>query len=354
MGAGRFHFIFVYFAGMFRKAFLYLLFFYPMIGFSQIGGKYVYQFLNLVSSPREAALGGRVLTTYDYDVMQPLINPASLNAEMTGQLALSYVNYLGDVNYGSAAYAFRWNERVGVLHGGVTYIGYGEFEGRDEMGEPTGTFTGGEVAVSSGYAYRIAQSGFYTGVNLKFISSTLEQYHSLGGAFDAGVFYRNDSLRLHAALVLRNAGVQFSTYAGQREPLPLEVALGVSQQLANVPLRWHLTFENLQEWGIAFSNPVHTEESIDGSETPEKVNFIKEFIRHTILGVELFPDKAFQVRLGYNFRRGEELRVLEQRNFSGLAVGFGVKMNTIRVHYTYARYSAAANTSFFGLMIDLN
>jgi hypothetical protein len=27
-----------------------------------------------------------------------------------------------------------------------------------------------------------------------------------------------------------------------------------SQELENVPIRWHLTLENLQQWNIAFSN----------------------------------------------------------------------------------------------------
>ena len=72
-------------------------------------------------------------------------------------------------------------------------------------------------------------------------------------------------------------------------------------------------------------------------------------LRHVIIGLELFPDKAFNLRLGYNFRRAEELRILEQRNFSGISVGFGLKMNNIKFNYSYSRYTLAANTSLFGL-----
>ncbi len=72
-----------------------------------------------------------------------------------------------------------------------------------------------------------------------------------------------------------------------------------------------------------------------------------------VLGAELFPEKGFNIRLGYNFRRAEELRILEQRNFSGLSFGVGLKMNKLRFSYTHARYTSAANTSFFGLNIDL-
>ncbi|MCB0374339.1 MAG: type IX secretion system protein PorQ [Sinomicrobium sp.] len=335
---------------MIKKALLYGLLLLTGVSTAQIGGKYTYQFLNLVASPRQAALGGRVLTHYDYDVDQPLINPATLNDEMRNRLALSYVNYLGDVNYGSAAYA--WHMKAGVFHGGVTYINYGTFDGRNEFGEETGDFTGSEVALSAGYAYNIPESGFYVGANVKLISSALEQYHSFGGALDIGGVYLDTINRLSVALVIRNAGMQFSTYAGEREKLPLEIAAGISQELKNVPIRWHLTFENLQNWNLAFANPVRTETTLDGEETPEKVTVIKEFFRHTVIGAELFPDRGFSIRLGYNFRRGEELRVLEQRNFSGLSAGFGVRINKVRFNYSFARYSTAANTSLFGLMIN--
>ena len=48
-------------------------------------------------------------------------------------------------------------------------------------------------------------------------------------------------------------------------------------------------------------------------------------MRHTILGAELWPDRGFNIRIGYNFRRAEELRILDQRNFSGLSFGVGIK-----------------------------
>ena len=85
----------------------------------------------------------------------------------------------------------------------------------------------------------------------------------------------------------------------------------------------------------------------------EKVSFISNLFRHTILGVELFPEKGFNLRLGYSFRRSQELKILEQRNFSGLSFGIGLKFNNIRFSYTHARYSSAANTSFIGLQINL-
>jgi len=319
----------------------------------QLGGNATYQFLNLMSSPRQAALGGKIITNVDYDVTQGLYNPATINVDMDNQLALNYANHLGDIRYGTAAYAYTVDRRTQTFHAGVTYINYGSFDGYDENGNSTGTFTGNEAALSLGYALQIGFTDFYAGVNLKLISSKLEQYSSFGGALDFGLIYINEYLDFNAALVVRNIGTQFTTYAGLREPLPFEIDLGLSQTLQFVPLRWHLTFENLQQWPIATPNPARATTDLNGNQTQEKVGFFSNLMRHTLIGFELFPDKGFNLRLGYSFRRAEELRIIDQRNFSGLSFGIGMKFNKLRFSYTHSRYSLAANTSFLGMQISL-
>ncbi|ALJ03924.1 penicillin-binding protein [Pseudalgibacter alginicilyticus] len=330
--------------------------FYFIICFSsyaQLGGESTYQFLNLVSSPRQAALGGKVLTNVDYDVTQGLFNPATINVEMDNQLALNYTSYLGGISYGTAAYAYTLDRRTQTFHGGITYINYGSFDGYDESGNSTGTFTGSETALSLGYALQIGRSDFYFGGNLKLITSKLEQYSSFGAAVDLGLLYIDENIDFNAALVVRNFGTQITTYAGLNEPLPFELDFGMSQTLENVPIRWHVTFENLQKWPIATSNPARATSDLSGNQTEEKIGFLGQVIRHTILGAELFPEGGFNIRLAYNFRRGEELRILEQRNFSGLSAGFSIKLNKMRFSYAHAKYSSAANANFFGLQIDL-
>ncbi|TXG35440.1 type IX secretion system protein PorQ [Seonamhaeicola maritimus] len=322
--------------------------------FAQIGGEHTYQFLNLISSPRQAALGGKVLTNIDYDVTQGLFNPAAINVEMDNQLALNYTSYLGGIGYGTAAYAYTVDRRTQTFHAGVTYINYGSFDGYDEQGNATGSFSGGESALSFGHSRQIGYSDFYLGGNLKLISSKLEQYTSLGAAVDFGLLYINDYLDFNAALVVRNLGTQITTYAGLQESLPFEISFGMSQRLENVPIRWHVTLENLQQWPIARPNPARAISNLSGNQSSEKVGFIGQVIRHTIIGAELFPEGGFNIRLGYNFRRGEELRIVDQRNFSGLSAGISIKMNKMRFSYTHAKYTSAANSNFFGLQIDLN
>jgi len=42
------------------------------VAYGQIGGQSVYQFLNLVTSPRQAALGGKTVTIFDGMSTRPI------------------------------------------------------------------------------------------------------------------------------------------------------------------------------------------------------------------------------------------------------------------------------------------
>ena len=321
--------------------------------YGQIGGRHTYQFLNLVTSPRQAALGGKTITIYDEDVNQAHFNPATINAEMDNHLALNYGNYFGEVTFGSASYAYTYDRHLQTFQVGVNYVNYGQFDGYDENGQATSEFTGNEVALSFGYAYNVPNSNLFLGANGKLITSALETYNSFGGALDFGAIYIDEANDVNWAFVVRNLGTQFTTYSGLKEKLPLDIMLGVSQELENVPIRWHLTLDNLQQWNVSFSNPNQAQTSIDGTTTEKKVSFLGNAIRHTVFGVELFPKRAVNLRLGYNFRRAEELKVEEIRNFSGISVGFGMKFNKMKLNYSYSRYTLAGNTSLFGLTINL-
>jgi hypothetical protein len=336
-----------------KKLLFFSLFIFSTISHGQIGGKHVYQFLNLVTSPRQAALGGKVITIYDEDVNTAHFNPASINADMDNHLALNYGSYFGEVTYGTASYAYTYDRHLQTFQAGINYVNYGKFEGYDENGVATSEFTGSEIALSFGYGYNVPATNLQLGLSGKLISSTLESYNSFGGAIDLGALYIDDVNDINYALVIRNIGTQFTVYDTEHEKLPMEIMAGISQELENVPIRWHLTLENLQQWNVAFSNPAHAVGNIDGGETEEKVSIFNNALRHVILGIELFPKKGFNLRLGYNFRRSEELRLLEQRNFSGLSVGFGLKINKLKFDYSYSRYTLAANTSLFGLTINL-
>ncbi|KAA1245353.1 type IX secretion system protein PorQ [Aquimarina sp. RZ0] len=338
---------------MIRKYIFLVIIFFTTFTYSQIGGRYTYQFLNLVSSPRQAALGGKYVTGYNADPTSAMLNPASINAEMDNQLAVNYVNYIGDVNYGSVSYAKALGKRERVIHAGVTYINYGNFNGFDEFGNETADFSAGEVAISLGYAYTIPNSDFHIGANGKFISSKLEEYTSIGGAVDLGFIYHNPDTKFDFGIAVRNLGTQFTTYAGTREDLPLSVDAGIAQTLNKVPIRWNFTLENLNVWNVAFRNPARDLTDLEGNVEEDDPGFINNALRHVVMGVEFFPEGGFNIRLGYNFRRSEELRIEDQRSFAGLSGGISLKLGKFRFAYSYARYNSAAASNTFGVNLNL-
>jgi hypothetical protein len=319
---------------------------------AQVGGERIYNFLNITTSAAQAALGGEALTISD-DVNQPLWNPATISRYMDNQASVSYVNYLTDVNIGSATFAHLINRRFGTLHGGIQYIDYGEFIGADEDGVETGDFGARDLAISIGYAYNIHYSDFYVGANLKFLSSKIENYNSQGAAMDLGIYYFSDFRPYSFTAVIRNLGYQFSPYDEKREDIAFDVAVGASYKLEDVPIKWHLTINSLQQWNIAMPNPSNDETDLDGNTSPEDINFLDNAIRHFVIGAEFFPDKKFNLRLGYNFRRAAELKLSETRTFAGISAGFGLKMGRLKLDYAFTKYHPVDNSSTFTLYIDL-
>jgi len=320
---------------------------------AQIGGKYTYGFLNLVSSPRQVALGGKVLTNNDWDTSQALHNPSAINSEMDGQLTLNFVNYFADINYGSVAYAKSFGEKKHIIAAGITYVDYGAFDGYDEHGNSTGEFSGNEFALTVGYMYAVPKSDLKIGANGKFISSKLETYSSIGGALDLAMLYEFKKSNSELTLVASNIGTQFTTYENTNEKIPFHVDLAFAKKLEKLPLKWHIVFENLQQWDLSFSNPARAEADLDGDVTQEEISFFNKLTQHIVVGGELFHGKAINLRVGYNFRRGHELKIEGNRVFAGITAGFGLKLNKFRVNYAFQKFSAAANVHTFGLNINL-
>lgn len=319
---------------------------------SQTGGERVFNFLNITTSARQAALGGETLTLFN-DVNQPFWNPSTINQEMDDQVSLNYMNFLAGVNYGSAAYAHKFTRRFGTIHAGITYVNFGKLIGADENGEETGVFKANDVAFQLGYNYELPFNGVYIGANVKFINSIIDNYSSNGLSVDIGVSYYEEKNPLMLTAVIRNIGYQTSIYDEAQEKLPLEIAAGASYRLQNVPLRWHITLNSLHRWKLGVPNPSDSESTLDGETTNKNITFLDQAVRHITIGGEFFPEKAFNLRLGYNFRRGRELRLNERRTFAGFTAGFGLKMRRFKFNYAFSKFHPASNTNTFSLQIDL-
>ncbi|HMT30061.1 MAG TPA: penicillin-binding protein, partial [Bacteroidia bacterium] len=119
--------------------FLLLFVFTVFTSHAQIGGNNTYEFLNLSSSARLAAMGGKLVPVKDNDLNLVFANPALLNSEMSKQLTFSGVGYFADIKYGYVAYASDY-KNLGSFAAGMHYVNYGDFTETDETGQVIGEF----------------------------------------------------------------------------------------------------------------------------------------------------------------------------------------------------------------------
>ena len=81
-----------------------LLTFLPVYLYSQ-SGESSYNFLRFPTSSRINALGGHSVSLVESDPSLIFHNPALLGGEMDGMINANYMNYIADINIGSAVFA---------------------------------------------------------------------------------------------------------------------------------------------------------------------------------------------------------------------------------------------------------
>ncbi|HEX8515735.1 MAG TPA: type IX secretion system protein PorQ [Bacteroidia bacterium] len=325
---------------------------------AQVGGNNTFEFLNLPISARVSALGGNLLTAKDGDLNVALVNPALLTDSMDNNIALSYINYFMDVNYGYVAYAKKF-KKIGVVSGGIQYLDYGKFIRADEIGVTDGTFSANEMSFNLSYARSILDTNFTVGATLKTIYSHLESYTSTGSALDFGAIYARPGKGWAVAAVIKNVGRQWKTYAGAKEKLPFEMQLGISLKPKHVPFRLSVVYENLEKWDLTYTdpkNPPLTEDPLTGEPIKQKKYKIvgDKFMRHMVIGGEFIITKNFFLRGGFNYQHRKELKVDVKRGMTGFSFGFGFRV--YKFHFSYARssYHLAGASNNFSLSFDLN
>jgi hypothetical protein len=331
-----------------RKKALITLFMFIIMPpiFSQTGGDNIYEFLNLTHSGLVSSLGGSNVSLQGNNPNMAYHNPALLSSDMNNSLVLNYVNYFAGINYGFAMYSHS-DPGVGNFAAGMTYLNYGLFTESDASGVITGDFKAAEYAFSFIYS-RELDSAFNIGVNFKPILSQLERYTSFGFAFDIGASWHNRNNLFSAGLVIRNAGLQVTSYSGEdRQKLPFEIQAGISQRLAHAPFRFSLTLRHLEKFDLTYN---YSESSSSADETSGS-DFAENLLRHAVAGVELIPHKNFYLSAGYNYQRRKELQTESKVSTVGLSWGFGIKTSWMDIELGRATYHLAGSSTHLSLIL---
>ncbi len=332
--------------------FIYLIVFCVCFSQAQVGGTNTYEFLNLPTSARITALGGKIASIDESDPAMVSMNPSLLNSSMDKSMSLNYTPYYAGINYGYVAYGSQIRDSSQMLLFGIQYANYGSFDESDSRGIITGKFSASDYVVNISYS-RAIDSNLFLGASVKPVYSDYTYYNSFGLLSDLGITYKSKDHLFVASVVLRNAGFQLWAYTPSgREPIPFEILAGFSQKLKYAPLRFIVTFQQLQRFDLSYQLLEENTAKIKGTETDNKSkieNIATNALKHVITGIEFVPSKNFFGSVSLNFKRRSELSIIDKPGMVGFSYGFGVKIKKLRITYGHSAFSLAGSYNVFSL-----
>ncbi|MFN0032141.1 MAG: type IX secretion system protein PorQ [Flavobacteriales bacterium] len=323
---------------------------------AQLGGTTVFNTMNIPGSARIAAMGGSYFAIKDGDIQIAAFNPSVLDSTMHNKVAMSYVDYFDHINMGYAAYARRMSQKI-TAAATMQYINYGAQTELDALGYELGNFNSADYTLTLGAGLQY-DSLWSMGASLKTIYSSLANYTSLGFALDAGITYHKPARNFTASLIAKNFGMQVIAYSpGESRKLPFEFQIGISKRPAHAPFRFSIVYENMQRWDLTYTNPNATIviDPVTGEVIEkDKWEFGDRLMRHIVAGTEILLGESFSLRVGYNYRKRQELKVEDKPGTAGFSYGFGFKVK--RLHFSYGRavFHLAGPANHFSVTTSLS
>lgn len=316
--------------------FLLLLTIFPLSPKAQ-GGNTVFDFLNLPTSSHALALGGKNISLIEDDASLIFQNPALMSSVSDKTLNFNFLTYMQGSKAGNISYVQAHRER-GTWGAMAQFVGYGDIDETDYEGNVIGTERMLDMNISGGYSYLLSDR-WAGGVNAKFLYSYYAGYSSIALAVDLGLNYFNSDKDLSLSIVAANLGGQVTAFNETAERLPMDLQLGVSKGLGRLPVRLHLMFYDMFHWSKGYYY------CPDGN-----LNGFQLFLNHLNLGADVtLYQGRFWVGLGYNFRRGQEMKAGGSSHAAGITVGAGINIKKIKVGFAYGNYHTGAPTLSFTL-----
>lgn len=301
------------------------------------GSSSVFDFLNLPTSSHAMALGGKNLSLIEDDASLIFQNPALMSSVSDKTLNLNFLTYMQGSKAGNISYVQAQGER-GTWSAMAQFVGYGDMDETDSEGNIIGTERMLDMNISGGYSYLLSDR-WAGGVSGKFLYSYYAGYSSIALAVDLGLNYYNSDKDFSFSVVATNLGGQVSAFGEIAESLPMDLQLGLSKGLGQLPVRVHLTFYDMFRWSKDYYyNP-------DGN-----LNGFQIFLNHINLGADItLYQGRFWLGLGYNFRRGQEMKAGGSSHAAGLTLGAGINIKKLKLGIAYGNYHIGAPTLSFTL-----
>lgn len=312
-------------------------------------GTTAYDFLKVTPSSHVYGLGGHNITIIDDDINLVEQNPALLGPEFDHQVGLNYMKYIGPTNFMGARYGQGIDEHS-AFAAGIQYYGYGNLDGYDETGTPTGTFSASDISFSLTYSHDIA-ANLRGGITLKYLYSKYDEYTAGAIAADLGINYYNPDNDLSLSAVVSNLGGQVKKFNDKKDNLPWDVQLGYSQLLGSSPFRLSITAWNLRKWHLPYYEPADKNNA--SSDLVKKDKFGSNLLRHLVFGLEFLPQDNMYIGLGYNYKVRTDMSTYNRNFLSGLSIGAGLKVKSFGFGVALAQPHTGATTFMFNLTTSI-
>ncbi len=325
-----------------RNKLYILLFTLLSLGASAQNGNEVFTFLRYPNSARANALGGHTVALIERDPSLIFHNPGLLGGELDGMINLNYMNYISDINVGSALFTKAHKER-GAWGIGATYINYGSF--KEALPESTiiGTFSANDISLQGFYSYDLSDK-WRGGLSLKFLYSAFADFTSMGLGVDAGLSYYDTDKAFSFGVAFKNIGAQLKAYEDERQSLPWDIQLGITKSMNHAPIRFSLTAMYLNRWKFDY---------IDNTDVESEDTFFQTFAKHLVIGVDFVPSENFWVGVGFNPKKSMDMKLQNGNKLGGFSAGAGIKISKFDVGVSLANYHPSAMSMMVSISTTL-
>ena len=262
------------------------------------------QFLRIGVGARASALGETGAVSSGAQSM--FYNPAGLSEVENTEAAFSEVKWVMDTNYSNLALAKKIGG--GVYGFSVSYFSLPSTTKYDNLGNKlSDSYSAADMAAALGCGLPLG-GGTSLGLNLKYISSKLDDNTAAAVAGDAGLKWAAVPGALDFGVALQNAGARLK-YRSVGDALPLNLKIGGGY-----------TYKIEDETEMEKSVSVFTD-----------LNYLKDSGAYGNLGVEFASryssDSSFALRGGYRTNAGGN---------AGMSFGLGISGPSYLIDYAYS------------------